>query len=89
MTIPRAATRRRRTGAAIPEPIRAWFTGERRSTFLAAGLPHRGRLHEMWAEWVADHPDAKPPERYEWLDPGHPEHARCVAQNARYRGRTK
>lgn len=72
MTSPKSTLRRRRSGGsmAIPKHIAAWFAGERRISFTAAGPPHCCRLREYWAAWQAMHPDAVPPTNFEFLASG-------------------
>lgn len=64
---------RRRSGSALPAAIRAWFAGERRSTFYRSTWPHALLLWDYWRAYADEHPGARPPQGFERLEAPPPE----------------
>ena len=68
--------RRRNSGTdSLPRDLREWFEGEREPSksrtlvpWSALIYPDYVLLPERWLAWKAEHPKAKPPTGYEWLD---------------------
>lgn len=84
MTAPKSTYRRRRTAGTgnLPTPVVQWFEGLRVPTKTLAAVPLAVRafpgcylLSGWWQTWLAEHPGARPPAGYEWLnDPASPRH---------------
>ena len=71
MTERKATLRKRRvTGAqGIPDELLAWFAGELKFPPWSALLPGDYELlPSRWAVWKAEHPDARVPTGYEWIE---------------------
>lgn len=74
MTEARTLRRSRRSTSSaetIPRPLRAWFAGEHDESgppWDALIVPDCGLLGERWRAYRAEHPKAKPPAGWEWLD---------------------
>ncbi len=70
MTIAQGTRRQRRStaGANIPRYIAEWFAGERRVSMTAMAFPWYPLVPEYWVAWKAEHPGARPPAEFEWLD---------------------
>jgi hypothetical protein len=52
----------------VPEPLGQWFPGSVEDTLYRV-LPNDAELLGVrWRSFAAEHPDARPPAGYEWLD---------------------
>jgi hypothetical protein len=76
MTQARGLRRGRRASSinGIPQDLQDWFAGEPRPAgkssipWSALIVPDWALLPERWEAWREQHPDASPPEGFEWLD---------------------
>jgi hypothetical protein len=61
---------------AVPPELAAWFRGECDFCWYVVLPVEDTLLPSRWRSWKRDHPHAKPPPGYEWLDdlddPRHP-----------------
>jgi hypothetical protein len=67
----KATYRHRRTGAdSVPLPLREWFAGERAEPpkIETLAFPDYVLLPERWRAWKGEHPRARPPPGYEYLN---------------------
>ena len=84
MTAAKSSYRRRRTAGAdnLPATIVEWFEGRRVPTktrtatpLTAMAFPGYCLLSGWWQTWLAEHPGARPPAGFAWLnDPTSPRH---------------
>jgi hypothetical protein len=71
MTAPRRILRpaRRTGGDGLPPDLVAWFSGATDAVPWSADLyPDHVLLPERWRAWKREHPDARPPRGWAWLD---------------------
>lgn len=60
--MPRKRIERREMPAAeIPEPVRAWFAGERDEPLQSLASGEEETMLAYWRAWKKDHPRAVPP----------------------------
>ena len=73
MTAAKSTRRRRRTSAeSLPKVVAEWLRGERTRTpatpWLVLGFPGYALVVDWWQVWKEQHPEARPPAGYEWLE---------------------
>jgi hypothetical protein len=60
--------RKRAASTSVPANVAAWFAGEAAApVFTVCGYPGNVLARAWWQAWVAAHPNAPPPERFEWI----------------------